>query len=107
MIYTCKVNLSLLSSGQLKPTVEQVEGIEKQFFVNHLANFHLVDRLLDSLTPDARVVVVSSQMHRDGQPCFPPDLETCTALEAYKTSKLANVLFAYRLQRTCHIRNFC
>jgi WW domain-containing oxidoreductase len=40
---------------------EQLYGVEKQFWVNHVAHFWLVNGLLD-LVPDrtARIVVVSS-----------------------------------------------
>ena len=44
------------------PELEQVNGIEKQFFVNHLGHFVLVNRLLPQVVaaPQGRVVNVSS-----------------------------------------------
>ena len=44
------------------PELEQVNGIEKQFFVNHLGHFVLVNQLLEQLiaAPQGRVVTVSS-----------------------------------------------
>ncbi len=84
-------------------TRELCYGIEKQFFVNHVAHFVLVTELLDWLTPQARVVSLSSSAHTN-----PPrggiakDLSFgrgYSPWKAYGQSKLANLLFARELAR--------
>lgn len=86
------------------PKLEQVRGIEKQFATNHLGHFLLITELLEALSQDARVVIVSSDAHRmtpkggidfdnlSGERGYSP-------MRAYGQSKLANVLFANELAR--------
>lgn len=85
------------------PQLEQVDGHERQFFVNHIGHFALVTGLLDRLTSRGRVVVVSSGAHRfakdgleldnlSGQRDYDP-------WRMYGRSKLANILFARALDR--------
>jgi NAD(P)-dependent dehydrogenase (short-subunit alcohol dehydrogenase family) len=86
------------------PKLEQLYGYEKQFFTNHLGHFALVTGLLTELTPEGRVVVVSSDAHRraprtgiefdnlSGERGYRP-------WSAYGQSKLANLLFARELSR--------
>lgn len=79
------------------------QGHETQFGVNHLAHFALTLRLLPllSVTPGARVVTVSSELHRRGRIHF-EDIKGEKAygrLAFYAQSKLANVLFALELDR--------
>ena len=45
------------------PKLEQVHGIELQFFTNHIGHFMLVTGLLDRLADDGRVVMLSSGAH--------------------------------------------
>lgn len=77
------------------------DGVERTVAVNHLAPFVLTARLVDRLTPDGRIVVVSSDTHRR----VGLDLEAFTdvvdhdGLDAYSRSKLANVLFVRALAR--------
>ncbi|SNZ17217.1 NAD(P)-dependent dehydrogenase, short-chain alcohol dehydrogenase family [Natronoarchaeum philippinense] len=93
------------------PYRETTDGIERQFGVNHLGHFALTGYLLHSLREadgQARVVTQSSGLHergdidvervrrraqRDGQP------DDYDRWAAYGRSKLANVLFAYELDR--------
>ncbi len=82
---------------------ETDDGFEMQFGVNHLAPFVLTQGLLPLLakSPNARVIAVSSGSHRFGRIHW-NDLQLSrfySGVAAYRQSKLANVLFAYELQR--------
>ena len=85
------------------PYRQTVDGFEMQFGTNHLGHYALTGLLLPLLaaTPQARVVTVSSMMHRFGSINF-DDLNGAKKYNpwvAYSQSKLANLLFAYELQR--------
>ena len=79
---------------------------EMQFGVNHLGHFALTGLLLlRSLLvgPGARVVTVSSGAHRNGRINF-DDLQSekeYRPWRVYSQSKLANLLYAFELQRRC------
>lgn len=76
-------------------------GIERTFQVNHLASYLLTAELLDTLAPEARIVVTSSAAHR-GDPIDESRLTTAddySGWGAYQRSKLANVLFTTELAR--------
>ena len=80
------------------------DGFEMQLGVNHLGHFALTGLLLDPLLRDgaARVVTVSSGAHRMGRvdPAAPiHDDGGYSPARAYARSKLANLLFAFELQR--------
>ena len=79
------------------------DGFEAQLGTNHLGHFALTLRLLPALdaAPAPRVVTVASTAHRWGTLNF-DDLmgeRAYTAWGAYGQSKLANLLFAYELER--------
>lgn len=78
------------------------DGFELQFGTNHLGHFALTILLLDKIHPTAgRIVTVSSNAHKAGNINF-DDLmysEKYSAWGAYAQSKLANLLFAFHLQR--------
>ena len=88
------------------PKLEQVGGLEKQFVVNHLGHFVLVNRLLPQVQAAAqgRVVVLSSMGYRwapeagiefdnlSGERGYEPN-------RMYGQSKLANGLFSLELAR--------
>ncbi len=79
------------------------DGFEMQIGTNHLGHFALTGRLLPRLLeqPGARVVNVSSTMHKIGRMDF-DDLHgerRYSKWPAYGQSKLANLLFTYELQR--------
>lgn len=86
------------------PQLSVMHGLEEQFLTNHMGHFLLVTELLSQLSPDARVVMVSSSAHNmapksgidfdnlDGQRGYSP-------WAAYGQSKLANLLFAKELSR--------
>jgi NAD(P)-dependent dehydrogenase (short-subunit alcohol dehydrogenase family) len=83
------------------PQRETVDGFEQQLGVNHLGHFALTGLLVPALRPDARVVTVSSGVHRMGTIDF-EDLHHTRRYRrwsAYAQSKLANVLFALELHR--------
>jgi NAD(P)-dependent dehydrogenase (short-subunit alcohol dehydrogenase family) len=79
------------------------DGFEMQLGVNHLGHFALTGLLLPQLltAPAARVVTVTSLMHRAGRMRW-DDLDGVRRYqrwEAYAQSKLANLAFAFELQR--------
>ncbi len=86
------------------PRAETEDGFEMQLGVNHLGHFALTGQLLGLLVRTAgetRVVSHSSGAHTAGEMQF-EDLhreESYDKWGAYGQSKLANLLFAYELQR--------
>lgn len=85
------------------PYSQTADGFELQFGVNHLGHFALTGLLLELLQamPAARVVTVSSYAHWFGRINF-GDLhgeKFYYRWLAYTQSKLANLLFAFELQR--------
>ena len=83
-----------------------VDGFELQFGTNHLGHFALTGLLLGRMggRTEARVVTVSGTFHRMGRINF-DDLQAergyrrWRAFRAYSQSKLANLLFAFELDR--------
>ncbi|HEX5938890.1 MAG TPA: oxidoreductase [Dehalococcoidia bacterium] len=83
------------------------DGFELQFGTNHLGHFALTAHLLEAMTgrEDARVVTVSSGAHRMGRMNF-DDLQGERGYSrwgAYGQSKLANLLFAFELNRRLRV----
>lgn len=83
-----------------------VDGLERQFAVNHLAYFLLTNLLLDRLKAGApsRIISVSSGAHGGAALDF-DDLQgerSYDGNQAYSRSKLANILFTYELARRLH-----
>lgn len=79
------------------------DGLEMQFAVNHLAVVLLTYRLVGLLrrSAPARIVVVASQLERNGRLDF-EDLQSARSYDAnrvYATTKLQNVLFTAELAR--------
>ncbi|MFC7074875.1 oxidoreductase [Haloarcula halophila] len=86
------------------PRQETEEGFEKQFGVNHLGHFALTGQLWPALRAsdgEARVVTQSSGAHEMGEMDFSDLLSERSygKWAAYGRSKLANLHFAYELQR--------
>lgn len=87
------------------PELELVNGVEKQFAINHLGHFILINQLRDTVlaAPQGRFTLLSSLAHRraengiefdnlDGSQHYHP-------WTAYGVSKLANALCARELAR--------
>jgi NAD(P)-dependent dehydrogenase (short-subunit alcohol dehydrogenase family) len=97
-----RLDVLIHNAGVITPARRLTEdGLETQLAVNHLAPFLLTQLLRAPLAASGsgRVVVVASQVERDGAIRF-DDLQgerRYDALEAYCQSKLANVLFTYAL----------
>ena len=99
------IDLLVNNAGVMAPPKREVtaDGFELQFGTNHLGHFALTCRLLPLLRAGAspRVTTVSSGAHHTGQIHF-DDLQwkqRYQAWPAYAQSKLANLLFAFELQR--------
>jgi NAD(P)-dependent dehydrogenase (short-subunit alcohol dehydrogenase family) len=94
------INNAGVASNSLQRTLD---GFELVVGTNHLGHFALTGLLLPAImaAPRSRVVTVTSMAHRGGQIDF-DNLDGSKGYEAgraYAQSKLANVLFAYELQR--------
>lgn len=92
------------------PYRKTVDGFEMQFGTNHLGHFALTGLLLPRLleAQAGRVVTVSSAVHTIGKISF-ADLNSESSYSkwrAYAQSKLANLLFAYELQRRLEAGGF-
>jgi NAD(P)-dependent dehydrogenase (short-subunit alcohol dehydrogenase family) len=92
------------------PRRETIDGFEMQMGTNHFGHYALTGLLLRRLieSAPARVVSVSSMMHTRGRfgALDAADLRLekgYTKWLAYGRSKLANLLFAYELQRRLEI----
>lgn len=101
-----KLDLLINNAGvMVPPFTRTAEGFEVQFGANHLGHFALTGLLLETLlaTPGARVVNISSGMHRRGTGTI--DFDNLNAekgyhpANAYAQSKLANLLFTFELNR--------
>jgi NAD(P)-dependent dehydrogenase (short-subunit alcohol dehydrogenase family) len=80
-----------------------VDGFERQFGTNHLGHFALTGLLIPAVlrAPAPRVVAIASIAHRRGAIDF-DDLQGAklyNGRKAYGQSKLANLMFAYELDR--------
>lgn len=97
-----RLDLLINNAGVMYVPFQRTEdGFELTFGTNHLGHFALTGLLLPRLlaTPGARVVTVSSVAHRYGEMHF-DDLMLTSDYQpdpAYGQSKLANLLFSYKL----------
>jgi NAD(P)-dependent dehydrogenase (short-subunit alcohol dehydrogenase family) len=101
------VDILMCNAGIMAlPELEQINGIEKQFVVNHLGHYILTRRLIDRVAaaPEGRVVMVSSIGYKNAPEAgiefdnlsWERDYKPFTA---YGQTKLANALFAFELAR--------
>ena len=99
-----QLDLLILNAGVMQMPYRRTEdGFELTLATNHLGHFALTGLLLDRLLDVAgsRIVTVSSVAHRRGHIRF-DDLQSERSYDAsgaYAQSKLANLLFAYELDR--------
>ncbi len=99
-----QLDILINNAGIMIPPYELTEdGFESQFGVNHLGPFALTNLLLDKLraTTAARVISTASIAHKRGKIHF-DDINAekhYSATQRYSMSKLANLYFAYELQR--------
>jgi NAD(P)-dependent dehydrogenase (short-subunit alcohol dehydrogenase family) len=105
-----RLDMLINNAGVMNPPFgKTADGFELQFGINHLGHFALTGLLLDIIvsTPHARIVVVSSVAHQWSRANI--DFDNLNAAGgydknvAYAQSKLANVLFAYELQRRLEV----
>jgi NAD(P)-dependent dehydrogenase (short-subunit alcohol dehydrogenase family) len=98
-----RVDVLMNNAGIMATPLERTtEGHEKQFATNHLGHFALTGLLLPALAaPGSRVVTTSSMAHRAGTIRW-DDIDWNKRYSkwlAYAQSKLANLLFAFELDR--------
>jgi NAD(P)-dependent dehydrogenase (short-subunit alcohol dehydrogenase family) len=100
-----RIDLLINNAGVMYPPKQITkDGFELQFGTNHLGHFALTGLLLDHILPveNSRVVVVSSMAHNIRAGIRFDDLQWergYNRVAAYGQSKLANLMFAYDLQR--------
>jgi NAD(P)-dependent dehydrogenase (short-subunit alcohol dehydrogenase family) len=98
------IDLLINNAGVMAPPYRKtVDGFESQFGTNYLGHFALTGLLLDKLEAAAapRVVTAASNMHKMGKIPW-NDLQSEVKYKpygAYSNSKLANLMFAFELQR--------
>jgi len=96
-----RIDLLVNNAGVMAPPRRTTaDGFELQMATNHFGPFALTGLLIDALH-DARVVTISSGMHRSGRIAF-DDLQSEHGYhrwQVYSQSKLANLLFAFELGR--------
>lgn len=99
------LDLLINNAGIMAPLARKTstDGFELQMATNHLGHFLLTSLLLPSLrrSPSPRAVTVASIAHRRGRIDF-DDLQSSRSYSpfaSYAQTKLANLLFAFELQR--------
>lgn len=88
------------------PENQQINGIEKQFYVNHIGHFLFTNMLIEQVraAPEGRVVILSSSGH-DSAPESGIEFDNLSGerdyspFKQYGQSKLANALFSKELAR--------
>jgi NAD(P)-dependent dehydrogenase (short-subunit alcohol dehydrogenase family) len=110
-----KLDVLVNNAGVMNPPRREVtkQNFEVQFGINHLGHFLLTGLLLDTLknTPNSRISVQSSIVHKTES--MKPDIhfddlnfeKSYNREQAYAQSKLANLLFAYELDRRLQANN--
>ena len=100
------IDMLICNAGIMElPELQQVYGIERQFVVNHLGHFILVNQLLEQVqaAPQGRIVHVSSGQATRNAPPEGIQFDNLSGEKgydpaaAYGQSKLANALFSLEL----------
>ena len=99
-----KLDILINNAGVMIPPASKTdEGYELQFGVNHVGHFALTGYLYPVLraTPGSRIVTVSSMVYLHGTIDFDNlrSEKDYDAMREYSQSKVANILFAFELQR--------
>ncbi|GAA1686240.1 short-chain dehydrogenase [Mycolicibacterium murale] len=100
-----RIDLLINNAGVMYPPKQTTkDGFELQFGTNHLGHFALTGLMLENLlpVPGSRVVVVASIAHNIRAAIHFDDLQWergYNRVAAYGQAKLANLMFAYELQR--------
>lgn len=113
----------LLNAGAqfMGPIQYSPEGYEKTFATNCLGHFMLVNRLLDNIQPEGRIVFTASGTHDPatmdgkmvGRAALPDAMRLANEGKAgkplspgqrYSTSKLCTIMYAYELDRRLRAR---
>lgn len=101
------VDLLVNNAGIMAPPLRRTpDGLESQMATNHFGPFLFTGLLFPQLTAagDARVVTVSSQMHRVARSAplaDPRASRPYSRWPVYGQTKLANLLFTFELERRC------
>ncbi|MBL8032621.1 MAG: SDR family oxidoreductase [Leptospiraceae bacterium] len=100
-----KIDAIICNAGIMAlPKLQKSHGYELQFFTNHIGHFILVTGILELLSDEGRVVMLSSAAHT-AAPKVGIEFDNLSGDEnyrpwrAYGQSKLANLLFAKELSR--------
>ncbi|CAK9780567.1 NAD(P)-binding protein [Cutaneotrichosporon oleaginosum] len=109
--WTRPLSALILNAGVMMASRSMLSDLESTFAINHVGNAALFFGIKAHLTPDARVIVVSSELHsgeaRAGRPNWTTAAEAAAAslpemqsgMTLYANSKLANMLFSHALSR--------
>jgi len=99
--WTGDLDILINNAGiMLAPAFRTPDDFELHIGTNHFGPFALTNLLLPHITK--RIVTVSSILHRQGRMHIDDinfDHRPYVAMQAYRDSKLANLLFTYELQR--------
>lgn len=99
-----QLDVLINNAGVMAPPFSKTaDGFEMHFGTNHLGHFALTGHLMPILlaAPNARIVTIASEGHRTWNLNFDNlnSEKQYDKWKAYSGSKLANLLFAYELQR--------